>query len=488
MDILKNIRKTLAYARRNGVKETWRAVRERIVLNRMAYRYETPATETLRAQRVNAQTRAKALMKGDRNKPSLPRFSILVPLYRTPPTFLKAMINSVTAQSYGEWELILADASPAGESLEKLVAEISPDRRVRYLPLLSNDGIAANTNIALNHAEGDYVCLLDHDDMLTPDALYELEQAISAAGTENISSDEGNQEKLRFRCVLIYSDEDKCTDDGGNLRFFEPHFKPDFDFDRLLSNNYICHLTAIRTDVAKLLKLRPQYDGSQDYDLILRACGEVIWRDKGGYRHPDEVRARIRHVPKVLYHWRSHRQSTATNPSSKTYAYEAGKRAINDFLKTHGIAGVAKALLHLGFYRIDYTPDVLTARPDIGAVGGKLLDRKGRISGGAMDAQGKVLYEGLPKGYSGGYQHPAVLQQEVAALDLRCLRVRSSLHALYEEAIGIPYEKAQVTLQNWDEKIIRARSLEFCAMLRQKGYRLLWDPAMENVCNKKTLN
>ncbi len=488
MRFMENVKKVLAYARRNGMKEAWRAARERIVLNRIPYRYEAPSTETLHTQRMDTQTRAKALAKGDKTGPSLPRFSILVPLYRTPPSFFKAMIDSVIAQSYGEWELILADASPTGESLGKLVAKISSDRRVRYLPLPSNNGIAANTNIALDHAGGDYVCLLDHDDLLTPDALYELEQAISTAGTENVSSNANNQEKSIFRCVLVYSDEDKCMDNKDSLRFFEPHFKPDFDFDRLLSNNYICHLTAIRTDVAKRLKLRTAYDGSQDYDLFLRVCGEAIFGEKGEYRHPDEVRARICHVPKVLYHWRSHSQSTATNPSSKTYAYKAGKRAIDDFLTAYGIAGTSKALPHLGFYRIDYTPDVLTARPDIGAVGGKLLNRKGRISSGAMDAQGKVLFEGLPKGYSGGYQHPAVLQQEVAALDLRCLHVRSSLYALYEETIGIPYEKALATFQNWDEKIIRARSLEFCAALRQKGYRLLWDPAMESIHNEKPLH
>lgn len=153
-------------------------------------------------------------------------FSILVPTYRTPENYLREMIDSVLAQTYGSFELILADAS--GDESVKQVVDTYEDKRIRYIRLAENKGISGNTNEALKHATGLYTGLLDHDDLLTPDALYENAMAIAEARSRGI------------RPQLLYSDEDKCDENGEN--YFCPHKKEEFNLDLILSNNYICHL------------------------------------------------------------------------------------------------------------------------------------------------------------------------------------------------------------------------------------------------------
>ena len=424
---------------------------ERMRLNRIPYTYEAPSGDVLRAQRA-AFSRRVMEAQGQR----LTRFSVITPLYRTPKPFLAEMIASVKNQSYGEWELICADASPQEKSLRYAVEQEARDARVLYLPLAKNDGISENTNRALARASGDYVVLLDHDDLLTPDALCAIEEAVAASVLHTGSLP-----------LLVYSDEDKFEDpEKGERRYFEPHRKPDFDFDRLLTNNYICHVAAIRADVAKRLQLRAAYDGSQDYDLFLRVCAEAVAENGAS---PGIV-----HVPRVLYHWRSHSGSTSVNPGSKEYAYDAGKRAIEDallrLLAGTGAGAEVTELAHRGFYRVIYTPDVFAARPDIGAVGGRVTDRNGTLTGGKTDAAGNVFYEGLPAGHSGGYQHDAHLVQEAEAVDLRCVRVRPELYPIY----------LQFALRSAaDAEELRARSLAFSEAVRARGFRILWDPAYE---------
>jgi len=229
-----------------------------------------------------------------------PLISIIVPVHDTDEKMLVSMIESVIAQTYDRWELCIADGNSSKAYIrERLQEYINRDKRIKVVFLEENRHIAGNSNEALTHAEGAYVGFLDHDDELAPFALYEIARVLNADPSLD----------------LIYSDEDKI-DVHGNRAF--PFFKPDWSPDLLLSVNYICHFTVIRHSVLKDLGgFRPGFDGAQDYDLFLRASRST---------------SRIAHIPKILYHWRDHEQSTATDVSRKDYANEAGIAALSDFL------------------------------------------------------------------------------------------------------------------------------------------------------------
>ena len=226
-----------------------------------------------------------------------PLFSIVIPLFETPTVYLKALLDSLLAQTYAKFEVCLADGSRPGKDTEAVLRDYATrDSRIRYTVLGENRGIAGNTNAALALAAGDFVVLCDHDDILPPEALFSFAEAI-------VKEPETD---------CLYSDEDKLDMDGGSL--FDPHFKPDFNPDLLGSVNYICHLFAVRKSLLDTVgQFDAAYDGAQDYDFIFRVTEKA--------RH-------IVHVPKVLYHWRCHMNSTASNPESKLYAFEAGARAI----------------------------------------------------------------------------------------------------------------------------------------------------------------
>ncbi len=226
-----------------------------------------------------------------------PKISIVIPLYKTDDNLLKELIESVLNQTYANFELCFADGSPEGFDKETILkAYAQKEERIVYKILGENLGIADNTNEALKLATGDYVAFCDHDDILPEYALYEVVKAIN----ENPAAD------------FIYSDEDKIDIAGKTV--FEPQFKPDFNKDMLRSVNYICHLLVVKKDLLEKLKgFDKAYDGAQDYDFILRAS---------------EQAKQIVHISKVLYHWRCHMNSTASNPESKLYAFEAGERAI----------------------------------------------------------------------------------------------------------------------------------------------------------------
>lgn len=254
----------------------------------------------------------------------MPKFSIVIPVYKTPERYLKEMLDSILAQTYAKWEVCVADGSPRGESVERVLRRYAEkDRRFKYVILGENKGISGNTNAAIDMADGDFIVLADHDDMMTPDALYECAKKINE-----------NPE-----CDVLYSDEDKLDMDGGAL--FDPHFKPDFNIDLLRSVNYICHLFVVNRDLAEAVGgFRQEFDGAQDYDFIFRCT---------------EAARRIYHIPKVLYHWRCHQNSTASNPESKMYAFEAGSRAIKAHFERLGIGvesvekGVDYGIYHTRF-------------------------------------------------------------------------------------------------------------------------------------------
>lgn len=441
--------KTIHYLRRNGLRKTLVAVNERLKSHYGAdYRYVLPSEDELRSQRETCVLWEE------------PRISILVPAYETPEAYLRELLDSVLAQTYPVWELLLADASESSrvkETLDTWQKEHTlPEKALlRYEKLPENGGISENSNLALSYTCGDYVALLDHDDVLTPDALYEM--------VIRIREHAARDEKIAF----LYSDEDKWDVDTGN--YTEPNRKPDYDPDYLMSNNYICHLLVMEGSLIRRLKFRREYDGSQDYDLILRACIEA-----------DREKSLRIHVPKVLYHWRIHSGSTAANPASKSYAYEAGKRALEDYLKQTGQKARVTESDHVGFYRVVYETDLFEAREDVGAWGGKLVNGNGIITGGLLELSGKCMFAGLPEKY-GGEGNRATVARRTPALDARVMILRPELQPLYKKYVGIeypgPYQNRNKFFCNQlDERIWIQRSLRLSEVLRENGYVLLYLP------------
>lgn len=310
-----NIKKGLLYLKHFGLKEFWVRLTERFQTEDVDYEvwYKNHKRSTEELQEQQRQVFSYA-----------PLISILVPVYNTPEEFLKQMIQSVRKQTYGNWELCIANANPANETVAEILAVAAEkDARIKVTEVPENEGIAQNTNKALDIAAGDYVGLLDHDDLLTPDALYEVVKVLNE----------------KERPEVIYSDEDKITTDLSE--HFQPHMKPDFNPDLLRSNNYICHFfVAKRELILQVGAFDEQYNGAQDYDLILRCT---------------EKADRVAHIPRILYHWRIHKASTADNPASKMYAFDAGKRAIEAQLERFGVEATVSYLKDLGFYRTTYS-------------------------------------------------------------------------------------------------------------------------------------
>ena len=249
-----------------------------------------------------------------------PFFSIIVPVYNTPSELLIKLLDSVKSQWYPHWELILADDSSPSTQTKEDLAKIK-DPRIIILNLPNNRGIAGATNAALARASGEFVVLLDHDDELTDDCLYELALCI-------------NQENPDY----IYSDEDKISPDG---YFVEPHFKPDWSPDTMMSTMYVCHVSCIRRSLLTAVGgLRSDYDGCQDWDLVLRLV---------------EKTPRISHISKVLYHWRIIPASTAADIAAKPYVLEASRRVREDALKRRGLTGTVEAVEQIkGYFRVNY--------------------------------------------------------------------------------------------------------------------------------------
>ncbi len=410
------LKKAYHYMQRNGIKDTVYASMEQLMRNRVKYNYVRPSEEVLRAQ-------SKKVFR----RPIL--FSVIVPAYETDEKYLAEMIDSVLAQSYEHWELIIADASKS-DKVKKKTKEYK-DIRIKYMHLHKNAGISANTNSALQGAVGDYIGLLDHDDLLTSDALYE--NAVKIIEAKEAGKD----------YAFVYSDEDKCDSTGS--KYFDPNIKPEFNLDLLLSNNYICHFLVMKAELMKKLQFRPDYDGAQDHDIVLRAYG--LTSEKAS-----DLTISYGHISKVLYHWRCHEGSTASNPESKNYAYEAGRRAVADYLAHAGVKAEVEHTKHKGFFRVEYKdtyqyPDkskkkeikdeitgsrrgeiaynVFLNRYDVGAVGGPVF-KGNKITGGIIDDSKTCPFDGLNRKFS-GYLHRAVLQQTGYALDVRNMALAEAL-------------------------------------------------------------
>ncbi len=301
--------KVLRYIKRYGLRSAVRRARSRA-------EEKKAARKTLYSQ-ADLAKQSRAVFGKDIT------FSILVPLYNTPKKFLLEMIDSVKAQTYKKWELCLADGSDAEhEEVGKICLALSEkDCRIKYKKLEKNLGISGNTNACIDMATGDYIALFDHDDLLHPAALYEMMRAIEDGAD------------------FVYTDENTFHDTPKDA--YCPHYKPDYAPDTLRTNNYICHFNAFSRELLTAAGgyFRPECDGSQDYDMMLRLT---------------EKAKKIVHIPIVLYYWRAHRGSVATDVAAKPYVIEAAHRALEDHLKRVGLEGEVLDTVVPSMYRIRY--------------------------------------------------------------------------------------------------------------------------------------
>ncbi len=309
------IQKIQSYLNRYGVKKLWRKARERkawLEDYNSVRELEKATKEELDAERSHKFERQ-------------PVISIIMPAYNTPEDALLQTLESVKKQTYTRWQLCIADGGT--NKISGIVEKFfSGDDRIRYISLEKNMGISDNSNEALKLATGDYAAFLDHDDILEPNALYEVVKKIVECNAD-----------------MVYTDEDKVSE--ALDYYFKPYRKTDYNKMLLLSNNYICHFCVISQKIIEMTGgFRKEYDGAQDYDLFLRCI---------------ERAGRIEHVDKILYHWRTSTDSTSDNPFNKEYAFLAGKRAIEDYLDRNGL-GYGSTVCEMddpGYFYIDYTAD-----------------------------------------------------------------------------------------------------------------------------------
>ncbi len=466
----------LRYVRQYGPAQLYYKIKERRERNQAEAGYEAWLKERLEEEKATVKEAEELSKKG-------PLISVLVPAYETPPLFLRQMIESVLEQSYGNLELCIADGSPSDQVRQIAEEYAGKDSRLHYEKLNQNLGISENTNAALSMAKGDYIGLLDHDDLLLPGALYEVAGILYKAGGAD----------------AVYTDEDKVNMDL--THHFQPHFKPDFNSEYLLSNNYICHFFVVKRELAQRVGgFREAFDGAQDYDFILRCT---------------ERAERVLHIPKVLYSWRCHEASTAANPESKLYAYEAGKQAVAAHLKRMGIRGEVLSTSNYGFHRIRFhweDPKILIKsfanlngqmgvkvvyydkacnnsvtiprnsdyvlfahvrnaglsegfleelcacceRPKVGIACARVYDKKKRLTSdicmeGVKDSFGGSM-QGLKEGCT-GYFHRAVLHQELVS-PTDCFLVKGKL------------------LRGVDHLTVE----ELCTHITKQGYRIVYNP------------
>lgn len=268
---------------------------------------------------TEAQIKAQREHKFDRDI----KFSVIVPLFNTPEAYLKEMIESVIKQTYSNWELCLADGSDDKHAyVESVVKKYARhDSRIKYTKLEKNLGISGNTNACLDISTGDYITLFDHDDLLHESALYCVMEAICDKGADFIYTDENTFQKTPADA-------------------YHPHFKPDFSPDTLRSYNYICHLTTFSRELYEIVGgFRSEFDGSQDYDMILRLT---------------EKAKSIVHIPKILYYWRCHKASVASDISAKPYTLVAAKKALDEHLVRIGLSGKSEDTRIPSVYKINY--------------------------------------------------------------------------------------------------------------------------------------
>lgn len=422
-----------------------------------------PTEEELKAQR-------------EHHFPVEPFISIVVPAYETKEIFLNELLESLENQTYDRWELCIADGSK-GDRVERVIRERierykkeGRESRICYERLKTNNGISENTNAGLKLVTGSYVGFMDHDDVLEKNALYEVVRVINSFSDADV----------------IYSDEDKVSADL--KQYTQPHFKPDFNLELLRDNNYICHFLVVSKPLLeKIGGFRREFDGSQDYDFILRAT---------------EKAKKVCHIPKILYHWRMHAASTAGDSDSKEYTFDAGKLAVEEHLRRLGIPASVEKRIEVGCFHVKYErtgegkeEDAILLLPEgvrplgddwkeeflsylaqerVGIVGGKTLGKDGKLrqNGYTFAADGSIrpLFAGLPSKFK-GYCRRAVLAQEVSAVSFEFAMVKKEA---YDKVGG------------WDESLPHPyREMDFCLRLKEAGYTVIQTPYAQALVEKE---
>lgn len=301
----------IKYLKNHDIPSLFMKMSERLYRDRLERGYDKFAREKL-------ATKEELEQQGQYQFKEPFKFSIVVPVYNTPERFLREMVESVLEQSYDNLELCIADGSTEERTGAVIREYQKKDSRIQYKRLKENKGISENTNEALNLATGDFIGLFDHDDLLEKNALFEIMKVLE----ENPKTD------------IIYTDEDKMDGESGTL--FGPNFKPDFDLELFCTNNYICHFFVVRKQIVERVGgFRSEFDGAQDYDFIFRCVESTM---------------EIRHISKVLYHWRTHADSTSASPESKLYAYENAKKAIEAHFMRAGVKATVQTTANYGFF------------------------------------------------------------------------------------------------------------------------------------------
>ena len=470
------IRRIIEYVRMHGLGYTacraMQMLRERLCGSYdRAFRCECCSDAELAIQRAS--------------QPDAGLISVAVPLYNTRPAFLNELVGSLMAQSYENWEAVLLDGGSTDAEALAAMDALPADPRIRLVHETDNAGISGNTNRAIALCRGDYLALCDHDDLLTPDALWHVAQAI-----------------IREQPDMIYSDEDKATEDG--CRFQDPHRKPDFCPDNLRSGNYICHLMVIRRSVLERLGgLRSGFDGSQDHDLTLRIS---------------EVTDRICHIPRVLYHWRTVKNSVSHQHMER--CMDAAARAVEEHMARIGYPGTCRP--EAGVLRLRYSveedasvrvivtegrtryaqmnraaaaaveplllfvdasaqlPDddairemkMYAQRDDVGAVTPMLINRHGRVThAGFALLESRIVSRGrgLPW-HAGGWHGLNRTSCNVAAVSAGCIMIRRDHFVPFDEG----YTGG-------------CGAVEWCLRLRKNGLRHVMTPHARIRCEDREL-
>ena len=367
----------------------------------------------------------------------IPSFSVIVTTYEPVLRYFEQTLISVLSQTYGGFELIIADTSMSNGVRETL--DHYRDERIRYYSVPGNRGEASLINDAAYLATGNYICTVDVGDLLTKDALYEVFLCIMRTGAE-----------------ILYTDEDHC--DAAGRKFDRPNRKPDFNKDYLLSNNYMRRLLVIRRELFLALRLRDAFDGALTYDLVLRAPKSEVY-----------------HVSHILYHVSSASWDSRRAEREPDAEIAAEKAALEDYFRVRSIRATVSFTGRRRIYRISYTPNIFACRSDVGVLGGRVLSRTHKVVGGMFDADGKVMYEGMDEA-DGGPMNRALSVQNAFAVDARCIQVRPELRRLFEEIVGKPGDEI-FTESGRDPAELRRRSILFCAKVRELGYLIVWDPS-----------
>lgn len=423
-----------------GVRST--AVKVNHAVRKRPYQYEPPVASVILSQRaqserLRAQDAPADVFAATRDLPAsakAPFFSVLLPAGDIGPDRFEESLISVLSQTWSLLELIVADTSVQDDLRE--VLEDYDDERIHYLRQDKDRGPSVNLNLAAMQARGDYVVILEGGDLLTPDALFETAMVIMEKKPE-----------------VLYSDEDFC--DQRRLRFHTPYYKPDFNKDYLFARDYIRHMLVIRRELLQAMRFRSRFDGAQEYDLVLRA-----------------PKSSICHVGKVLYHTRDLARKTPAG--AKAYD-EASRAALEEYFRSRGVSAKVRSARLPGNV-IEYSPDIFSARSEVGVIGGRVVDRRHRIVGGLMKKDGTVYFAGMDETETGD-MYEACTVRNAEAVDARCMKIRPELNRLYQEIFGHDYEEGR----GRDTIDILEKSLLFCRRVRSMGYLIVWDPSMRGV-------